>query len=57
MYKVECNTFLTEILGLNRFVFDAATGIGIYSHQGIDGDKVMEVLICQLDTNMTRNYT
>jgi hypothetical protein len=28
--------------GHNRCVFDIATGIGIYSRQGIDGDKVME---------------
>jgi hypothetical protein len=28
--------------GLNRFIFYVATGIGIYSHQMIDVDKVME---------------
>jgi hypothetical protein len=28
--------------GLNKCVYDSATGIGFYSHHGIDVDKVME---------------
>jgi hypothetical protein len=40
MHNVECNTFLAK--GLNRYVFYYVTGIGFYSRQWIDVDKVMK---------------
>jgi hypothetical protein len=57
--------------GLNRCVYDSATGIGFYSRQGIDVDKFMErnnllirhkhgkeiyMIERYLDTNMMRKY-
>jgi hypothetical protein len=40
MHNIECNTFLVEVS--TDVFFYSVTGIDIYSHQGIDIDKVME---------------